>query len=209
MSLVTGLVKDYEDFQLNIPSMELADEGITVLWGPSGSGKTSVFRNLIGFEECPSLTWSLHGVNICQLPVKARRLGVVLQNYGLFPHMTARQNIKFAADARNISNSSTKMHELKKTLQLKSCWDRRVSKLSGGEAQRVALARALIGEPQFLFLDEPFSALDQERKQEARDLVKAVIKARKLPTLLITHDKTDVEQLADHIIRIENGHLIH
>ncbi|MCB9025190.1 MAG: ATP-binding cassette domain-containing protein [Bdellovibrionaceae bacterium] len=207
MSFVTGLIKKYDDFKLNIPKLEIADEGITILWEPSGAGKTRVFRNLIGIESCPGLSWHLHGVDVCQLPAPDRKFGVVLQNYSLFPHMTARQNIQFAADAREITNEHEKMHQLKKELSLEDCWDRTAAKLSSGEQQRVALARALIGEPQFLFLDEPFSALDQNLRSEARELVKKIIHEHKIPTLLINHDKEDVEQLTGKIIKIEKGQL--
>lgn len=208
MSLVTGLIKDYNGFRLEIPAMEIPDEGITVLWGPSGAGKTSLFRNLIGLEDCKGLSWSFQGMNLMNLPIAERRLGVVLQNFGLFPHMTAKQNVKFGAQARKVMNSEAKMSVLRESLNLENCWHRNVKVLSVGEQQRVALARAVIGDPVFLFLDEPFSALDEKNKQEARSLLKKLVREKKIPTLLITHDKGDVEYLADHIIRINNGQII-
>ncbi len=208
MSLVTGLVKDYKGFVLDIPKLEIPDKGITVLWGASGAGKTSLFRNLIGLEYCPGLSWMVDGGDLMSLPIKERRLGVVLQKFGLFPHMTAKQNIEFAAKARNIKNTEFKIDVLKKQLNLNDCWERKESKLSGGEKQRVALARAIIGEPRFLFLDEPFSALDEENKNDSRNLIKKIITEYDIPTLLITHSQQDVERLTNNVIKIKNGKII-
>src|SRR5271165_2213509 len=100
MSLVKGLVRDYDGFTLSIPTWEIPDQGITALWGPSGSGKTTAFRLLIGLEPCPGLSWTFAELDIAALPVPQRRLGVVFQTLELFPHMTARENILFAARAR-------------------------------------------------------------------------------------------------------------
>ena len=151
MSLIENLTRDYGDFKIEIPNWELADKGITVLWGPSGAGKTSVFRLLIGLEPCPRLKWNFQGMNLAEVPITKRRLGVVFQNYELFPHMSAKENILFAAEARNIENSEEKLKDLVNSLQLQDCINTKSSKLSGGEQQRTALARALIGEPRFYF----------------------------------------------------------
>lgn len=210
MGLVQNLVRDYTDFKIEIPKWEIADEGITALWGPSGSGKTSIFRLLIGLEECPGLIWNFKGENLAIQPVPKRKLGVVFQNYELFPHLSAEENIKFAAEARGIPKNETEKNltELIEQLQLQSCRNRPAHLLSGGEKQRVALARALIGQPRFLFLDEPFSAIDEDLREEARRLVKRVIENRKIPTLLITHDKRDVSFLAHQMVEIRDGRII-
>src|SRR5690606_35874023 len=102
MSLVEGLIRDYGDFKIEIPRWEIPDLGVTALWGPSGSGKTSVFRLLIGLEPCPTLAWTFAGEDLAKLSPPARRLGVVFQNLELFPHMTAEENVLFAARARGI-----------------------------------------------------------------------------------------------------------
>ncbi len=195
MSLVKNLIRDYGNFKIDIPDWEVPDQGITALWGPSGAGKTSAFRLLIGLDECPKLEWNFRGVDLAKLPTPQRRLGVVFQNYELFPHMSARDNIFFAAEARKISESESREEfaSLVRELSLSECLFRRAHQLSGGEQQRVALARALIGQPRFLFLDEPFSALDLDLKNEARDLVVKVIEQRKIPSLLVTHDKEDLK----------------
>ncbi len=210
MSLIQNLIRDYGDFKLDIPRWELADQGITALQGASGSGKTSIIRILLGLEPCAGLSWQLLNVDVAKLPIGERRLGVVFQNYELFHHMTARQNIEFAATARKIeiSRMQEKINYFADRLKMSPFMDRRAEKLSGGEKQRVALARALIGEPRFLFLDEPFSALDADLRDQARDLIKLIIEETKIPTLLVSHDEADVKALASHIVKIKNGRLV-
>lgn len=211
MSLVENLFKTYSDFKIQIPKWEILDEGVTVLWGPSGSGKTSVFRLLIGLEPASQpFRWVFQGQDLAKLPVPKRRLGVVFQTLDLFPHMTGEENILFAAEARGIDKEKAqeKLSDLTKTLQLSSFMKRPVGIISGGEKQRIAIARALIGEPRILLLDEPFSALDQELRQESRLLIKQVIEKEKVPTLLVTHDPMDVEILANQVSTMRDGQLV-
>lgn len=210
MSLVKNLKRQLGDFEINIPRWEIPDKGITALWGPSGAGKTTVFRILLGLEPCPSLGWEFQGRDLAKVPVPLRRLGVVFQDLALFPHLSARDNILFAARARHISSqeSSQQFQVLVDQLDLHSFLNRKARVLSGGEGQRVALARAIMGDPCFLFLDEPFSALDSHLRQEARQLVKSVIVQRKLPTLLITHDEEDLKNVAHQVVRMDRGQLI-
>lgn len=209
MSQVKNLIRDYDGFKVEIPEWEISDRGITALWGPSGAGKTSVFRLLIGLDPCPGLQWKFGAEDLAQLPVPDRRLGVVFQTLELFPHMTAAENILFAAHARKMSASEaqSRLKELVGDLRLEACINRKATLLSGGEAQRVALARAVIAKPRFLFLDEPFSSLDNELKGEARALVRKVIDKLAIPTLLITHDENDLAILAQTVVKIHDGRI--
>jgi len=211
VSVVESLIKIYppdeadgQEFKVNIPHWEIPDQGVTAVWGPSGSGKTTIFRILIGLEECEGLTWKFGDVDLAVLPTPERRLGVVFQSFELFPHMSAAENILFAARARHLPapESEARLQELVSDLRLEDCLSRRASLLSGGEAQRVALARAVIARPRFLFLDEPFSSLDAELRADARALVKRVITRLAIPTLLITHDSDDLSALADHVFKV-------
>lgn len=210
MSLVENLHYEYDKFKLEIPSWKILDEGITVLWGDSGEGKTTIFRILIGLEKCPKLKWSFHGVDLARLSVPERRLGVVFQNLELFPHMTARQNILFAAEARKVDpfTYEKKLSRWVEILKMQKFLDQKAVTLSGGEKQRVALVRAMIGEPRMLLLDEPFSSLDEGLRQESRELLKSLLQEEKISTLLITHDKRDIEYLADKVSILRQGRLI-
>ncbi|KHD89731.1 MAG: thiamine ABC transporter ATP-binding protein [Bdellovibrio sp. ArHS] len=209
MSYVENLHRDYGDFKLDIDRWEILDEGVTVLWGPSGSGKTSVFRILLGLEECPGLKWNFQGVDLAKLRTPEKRLGVVFQTLDLFPHLTAQENILFAARARKVDPKvvTARMKELSEIMQMENFLQRKASVLSGGEKQRVAIARAIIGEPRLLLLDEPFSALDQELREESRKLLKRVIETEKIPTLLVTHDPRDMEVLANKVTKIRGGQI--
>lgn len=210
MSSVTDLRKDYGDFQVNISQMEIPDFGVTVLKGPSGSGKSSVFRLLCGLDVADSLTWKFADLDLAKLSPAERRIGVVFQSWDLFPHMTARENLEFAAKVRGIKavDTATKITRLSEALNMSKFLDRNSMLLSGGEQQRTAIARAMMGNPRILFLDEPFSALDQENRSEARELVRQVLHESKIPALLVTHDNEDVQHLADKVFHIENGSLI-
>ena len=214
MSRVENLLIEYSDFKIDIPSWEILDQGVTALWGPSGAGKTTVFRALLGLEPVNSLSWKYRDdaqeIDLAQLPTPQRKLGVVFQTLDLFPHMTARQNIRFAAEARGLSSveASLRENELIEVLKMDSFIDRSATVLSGGEKQRIAIARALIAKPRVLFLDEPFSALDADLRADARALVKAAITKWQVPTVLITHDQEDLKALADKVTKISNGKLV-
>lgn len=209
MSTVKGLKKNYGSFSLDIAELPVHDKGITVLWGPSGAGKTSIFRILTGLEPNQSWSWELNGCLLHQLAPPARRIGVVFQNFDLFNHLSARQNILFAASARKLSKDETELRfrQFVQSLNLERILDQPASQLSGGECQRVALARALIGKPQILFLDEPFSALDEDNRSDARQLIKKVIQAEGIPAVIISHDRYDLDELADQVVKIKDGRL--
>ncbi|MEZ4872927.1 MAG: ATP-binding cassette domain-containing protein [Bdellovibrionales bacterium] len=214
MSLIKNLYKKYSNkdfqFEMNIPELELPDHGITALWGPSGSGKTTFFRMLLGLEKCDELEWWMDQVNIASQPIGERKLGVVFQNLELFPHMSARQNLQFAGQARGMPpvQIQSRIEEISAKLQIQNILENNVQNLSGGQKQRVALARALIAPVRYLFLDEPFSALDTATRNAARKLVKEVIRESNTPTLLITHDEQDVRELADHVLEMDQGRIV-
>ena len=210
MSFVENLRLDYGDFKIDIPQWEILDQGVTVLSGPSGSGKTSVFRALLGLETSPTMKWSFAGQDLARLKTPQRRLGVVFQTLDLFPHMTAKENILFAARAREVNQEKARgrLKDLAQILKMESFLDRQAGVLSGGERQRVAIARAIMGEPRLLLLDEPFSALDQELREESRKLVRSVIDSENIPTLLVTHDQKDVDILANKVSFIRQGKII-
>ncbi len=212
MSWVRNLYRDFGGgFTVDIEQWEILDQGVTALWGQSGAGKSSVFRLLLGLEQArEGFTWKLGDLDLAALPTPQRRLGVVFQSMELFPHMTARENILFAAEARAISKPDAEKHlqDLRESLGLDAFFERKGSVISGGERQRVALARALMGRPRILFLDEPFSALDSGMRAEARKLVKATIDREKIPTVLVTHDREDLEAFPGKITELKAGRIV-
>lgn len=212
--------KSEGDFTVDITNWEILARGTTALWGPSGSGKSSVLRLLLGLDEADEIEWLVKGsgsgdtFNLGQVPVPARRLGIVFQHGELFGHMTALENIKFAADAaiktRGLApdRARANIDRFIAQLRLDAVIHRPAKLLSGGERQRVALARALIGEPRLLLLDEPFSSLDAENREEARTLVRSVLNETGIPAILVTHDPSDLVGLHGKISRIENGRIV-
>lgn len=206
MSIVENLEIKRDDFSLVIPRWEIRDEGIHALSGPSGSGKTTILRALIGLEKSSRFTWNFLGENLASLPIEKRRLGVVFQTWDLFPHMTALENVEFAARARGLDDSTlrTRWDWIQDTLKMKSFLNTKADVLSGGEKQRTALARALIAKPRILLLDEPFTALDESLRDAARELLKKVVEIDKVPAILVTHDSRDIEKLADQVTDISS-----
>jgi ABC-type Fe3+/spermidine/putrescine transport system ATPase subunit len=151
----------------------------------------------------------INGVDQATLPTEKRNFGVVFQTLELFPHMTAKENILFPLECRGkiSTENSKRASDLIQRLGLNSAVDRKPNQLSGGERQRVALARALVFKPKFLFLDEPFSSLDEDQRINSRNLVKEILSEYQIPALLVSHDRSDIEVLSDQAYRIENGKL--
>ena len=168
MSLVKNLFYKAGDFKLNIPEWRFPDKGITALTGASGSGKTTVLKILCGLTSCPPLLWEFKGQNLANFSPPERKIGMCFQDLRLFPHWTARENILFALKARGSSFKEKKkdLEEIIDFLDLGKSIDLSIDHLSGGEKQRTALARALITQPEILFLDEPFSYLDEKARKK-------------------------------------------
>lgn len=211
MSSIKNLRCKSGNFELEIPALELPDEGVTAITGPSGAGKTTLLNVLTGLQEAPGWEWIFKGEALHSLPVAARRLGVVFQSYDLFPHLSAEENVLLVLRARHRGAARVaafaELERFRGQLNLESCWRTRAGDLSGGEKQRVALLRALMSDPRALLLDEPFSALDSGLREETRTLVKSVIGRLRIPVFLVTHDERDAELLATHRVRLAQGRL--
>jgi sulfate transport system ATP-binding protein/putative spermidine/putrescine transport system ATP-binding protein len=210
MSSVENLFKDYDHFRLRVRRWEILEQGVTALWGPSGAGKTSVFRILLGLEKCDTLKWIWQGEDLAKLSTPKKNLAVVFQSLELFPHLSARENIFFGAQARKIpeARAEERFGRLAGVLALHRFLDQRTELLSGGEKQRVALARALMTFPRMVLLDEPFSSLDEGLRTEARALLKELLNETKTPALLITHDERDLRELANKVTEIRDGEIV-
>jgi molybdate transport system ATP-binding protein len=189
------------NFKLKLDYISVSFDSVLVFSGPSGSGKTTLLRVLSGIEfGGPDFKWKLDGTELSSLAIKDRRIGFVFQDYALFPHMTCRENIAYPHGV-----SSSNVDDLINQLNLKKCQSTKASLLSGGEKQRTALARALAYRPRILFLDEPFSALDSDNKQQARDELYHVIEKYNIPAILVTHDPDDYKSRHVTLVGFKDG----
>lgn len=184
---------------------------VTVLFGPSGSGKTTVLRLLAGLERADRGTihmggvpWS-HAARGLHRPPQARDLGFLPQAYSLFPHLTVAANLGYGLAALEARERAGRVAELLDLLDLKGLEDRHPGELSGGQQQRVALGRALARRPRLLLLDEPLSALDRPAQLRLRKELRGLLRALDIPTVLVTHDRTEALQLGDRLVVMDQG----
>jgi ABC-type sulfate/molybdate transport systems ATPase subunit len=191
-----------------------AAAGITVLFGPSGSGKTQVLDSIAGFTRPDEgrilldddlLFDAATGVH---LPPQARNCGYVFQNYALFPHMTLRENLMFAAERRPRLERHRRVNEMLDTFRLTEAAGRRPHEVSGGQRQRCSIARALIVAPKLLLLDEPGQGLDAPLKSEFYEVLRQVRADFKTPILLVTHDLDECFELGEEMLILREGKIV-
>lgn len=195
---IANLGKDYGGFEFGPVDLTVDQEVLAVL-GPSGSGKTSLLSMIAGVMQPDSGTISLDGQTLVGRPVEDRHVGLVFQEGALFPHMTARENIDYAA------TNAGRIEELAEILEIRSILDRRPRALSGGERQRVALARTLAADPKLLLLDEPLSSLDAPIRRRLRDELHDLFKSLEIPIIYVTHDQRAATVLGDRITILRDG----
>jgi len=181
-----------------------------ILLGRSGCGKTTLLRLCAGFDTPDGGGIFIDGQNILPLPVERRPVGIIFQNYGLFPHMTVYDNIAVGPRIRKISETgiARQIGELLEITHLKGLQDAYPGRLSGGESQRVALARAIINRPKILLLDEPLSALDATLRQSLREELREMQKTLGITFLFVTHDQEEAMSLATRMGILEEGRLL-
>lgn len=175
--------------------------------GPSGSGKTTLLMLLAGFERPTGGTVSVDGKRIDQLPPHKRNMGVVFQNYALFPHMTIAENVAFPLKMRSLSKAEIQ-DRVKRALdmvQLGTMLERKPSQLSGGQQQRVALARALVFEPKVVLMDEPLGALDKQLRERMQLDIRELHHRLGLTIVFVTHDQSEALTMSDRIAVFNRG----
>lgn len=194
---------------INHLCLTLEDGELFVLLGPSGCGKTTTLRIIAGLEQ-PSLGQViLDGMEITNWPPEKRNMGLVFQNYALFPHLTVFQNVAFGLRVRHVPAEQIRerVGEVLDLVQIPELAGRLPKTLSGGQQQRVALARALVVKPRLLLLDEPLAALDAKLREELRQELNALLKKLKITTLYITHDQTEALSLGHRVGVMRTGEL--
>ncbi len=180
------------------------------LLGPSGSGKTTLLRAIAGFVELDSGEIRLDGTDIGRTPVHRRDIGMVFQNYALFPHMTVFDNVAFGLSVRGAADTDTRRRvgEILDLVQLTGLDQRRPKQLSGGQQQRVALARALVTRPRVLLLDEPLGALDKQLRQGMQIELRRIQREVGITTVFVTHDQEEALTLSDRIAIFDKGNVV-
>jgi ABC-type sugar transport system ATPase subunit len=205
---VKDVSKSYGDQKvLKGINVEVKDKEFLILLGPSGCGKTTLLRIIAGLLTLNSGSVILKGRDITHTPAYHRDIGMVFQNYALFPHMNVFQNIAFGLRMRGLSKEEIeqRIRSILKLVHLEGMGNRSVKQLSGGQQQRVALARALVLKPSLLLLDEPLSNLDAKLRAAVRVEIAQIQRELGLTAILVTHDQTEAMTMGDRIILMQDG----
>jgi spermidine/putrescine transport system ATP-binding protein len=188
-------------------SLKIDSGEFLTLLGESGSGKTTLLRLIAGFEQPTAGEIWMIGQRLDLLPPYKRRVNTVFQNYALFPHLSARDNVAYGLRVKNTpaSEISGRVEEALRMVKMQDFAASRPSKLSGGQQQRIALARALVNRPQLLLLDEPLSALDANLRKQMQSELKSLQREIGIAFLFVTHDQEEAMALSDRIALLRDG----
>ena len=206
-----NLVKSY-DGRLNAVdgiSLDITKGEFVTFLGPSGSGKTTTLMMVAGFEKPSSGRINLNGKDIAPIPPFDRNIGMVFQNYALFPHMTAEDNIGFPLRMRSLSKAEIR-RRVGDALALVNLGDfgkKFPREMSGGQQQRVALARALVFDPNVLLLDEPLGALDKNLREQMQMEIKRIHREIGITMIYVTHDQSEAMTMSDRVAVFSNGRI--
>ena len=194
------------DFDFTIPEGKLIG-----LLGPSGCGKSTVLYMICGLEKPTSGKIFFGEDDVTDVPSEKRGVGLVFQNYALYPHLTVRQNITFPLENLKGEEKLTKEQrnqkalEAAKLVQIEGLMDRKPGEMSGGQQQRVAIARALVKMPKVLLMDEPLSNLDARLRLQTREEIRRIQKATGITTIFVTHDQEEAMSISDMIVVMKDG----
>jgi iron(III) transport system ATP-binding protein len=204
VTVTFGTTPALDGFSLDVPFGSLL-----TLVGPSGRGKTTALRVIAGFQDVDRGSVTIRGTEILgpgiNVPPEKRRVGMVFQEYALFPHISVAENVGYGVRG---SNRVERVAEVLKLVGLTGYEGRFPNELSGGEQQRVALARALAPEPDVVLLDEPFSNLDAPQRERMRRELKKIIRAAKVTAVLVTHDQAEALAIADIVAVMRQGKIV-
>jgi len=194
-----------EDMDLTVESGEMM-----ALLGPSGCGKSTTLFAVCGIHRMNGGKLYFGGKDVTTLPAQERSVGVVFQNYALYPHMTVEQNIGFPLKVQKLPKPKirTEVERLAELVQIGELLDRRPAQLSGGQQQRVALARAMIRKPDVLLLDEPLANLDAKLRLEMRSEIRRIQRETGITAILVTHDQVEAMSMCDRIALMRDGKIV-
>ena len=204
------VVKKYGDVEaVRAIDLDIPDNEFVVLVGPSGCGKSTTLRMIAGLEEITSGDISIGGEVVNDLPPKDRDIAMVFQNYALYPHMTAYENMSFGLKLRKFPKAEIKqrVEHAARILDITELLERRPKALSGGQRQRVAMGRAIVRNPKVFLFDEPLSNLDAKLRVQMRTEIKRVHQKVKTTTVYVTHDQVEAMTLADRVVVMNNGRI--
>ncbi len=189
-------------------NFSVEDGEIVSMLGSSGSGKTTLLNAILGMTGITSGEIIYNGRNVTELSMEERGFNIVFQDYALFPHLNAYDNIVYGLKNKPDISTKEEVEELIELLGLKQHLGKNIEQLSGGQKQRVALARTLVMKPKILLLDEPLSALDGVIKESIKDKIKQVAKELNLTTIIVTHDPEEALSLSDRVMIMNGGHIL-
>ena len=205
---IENLSKVYGDFvAVDDMNLKVNDGEFLILLGPSGCGKTTTLRMLAGFVEQNTGRLAIGDRDITAEPPYRRNIGLVFQNYALFPHLTIFENVAFGLRRRKLPEDEikTRVGEALELVRLRHLEDRYPKQMSGGQQQRVAIARALAIRPDILLLDEPLSNLDAKLRLQVRDELRALQQKLKITTIMVTHDQDEAMYVGDRLVVMLEG----
>ena len=205
---VEGLTKRYNDVTaVDNLTAEFESGKLIALLGPSGCGKTTMLNMLSGILPVSEGKIYFDDVDVTDLPPEKREVGLVFQNYALYPHMTVLENICFPLKIKKVKKKERIEKAIKyaKMVHIDDYLDRKPKELSGGQQQRVAIARALVKDPKLLLLDEPLSNLDAKLRIEMREEIRRIQKESKVTTFFVTHDQDEASAISDYVLLMKKG----
>ncbi|MEP1932782.1 MAG: ABC transporter ATP-binding protein [Roseibium sp.] len=207
---LTNIVKRFGSFTaVHRMSMDIPEGSFVTLLGPSGCGKTTTLRMIAGLIDPTEGELTIKGQRVNDVPIHKRNLGLVFQNYALFPHKTVSENVAFGLKYRDVSKADAerKVRDVLDLVQLPHVADRYPKQLSGGQQQRIALARAIVIEPDVLLLDEPLSALDANLREDMRVELKRIQHQIGITTVFVTHDQSEALAMSDRVVVMSDGRI--
>ena len=199
-----GLKKAYSEFTLDL-SLSMDKGELLCIIGPSGSGKSTLLSLLSGIESPDEGRILIDSQDITDMPIQKRQIGMVFQDFSLFPSLDVQSNIQFGMKGKTKIQKELLADQLLDMVGLPDYGKRRVHELSGGEAQRIALARAIAAEPRILLLDEPLSALDAPLRKRLRTIIRQIHDKTGITMLYVTHDREEAFAIADRIMILKGG----